>query len=79
MMSTTVPDAAIKAAAYQIDIAHDPFSQEAARAALTAAMPAIREAIAQEIEDYHAIGSVDWHRDWKLGRDIAARIVRGES
>ena len=53
----------------------------AATAALSAALPALREALAQEIESQtipHALAHVP-ALGWSMGRDDAARIVRGEA
>lgn len=70
----SVPDAAIEAAAEAMVRESNQFKPasypDMARAAIEAAMPAIREAIAQEIEGTH-------YRKWCHNLTIAARIVRG--
>jgi hypothetical protein len=105
---TTIPDAAIEAAAEAACLVHlrgerpvrvpsdpDPRNhiaacygcQSRARAAIEAALPAIREALAQEIEDAFDAGcevghdcdkqSGDWNDGHLFALERAARIVRG--
>lgn len=75
----SIPEAAIEAAASRI-LGHNRLE---AKQALEAAMPAIREALAQEIEAYRGAEPKDWmsvdDQDvgiWN-GLEDAARIVRG--
>lgn len=82
-----IPDAAIEAAATEISGDVIGSAGDVARAAIEAAMPAIREAIAQEIEDTFDAGcevghecdkqSGDWNDGHLFAFERAARIVRG--
>lgn len=71
-----VPDAAIEAAKQGLRGHMGPLLEPCCiRAAIEAAMPAIREALAQEIEA--EAGKPDRNRSYVLGLEDAARIVRG--
>jgi hypothetical protein len=78
----SIPDAAIEAAAQVMRGMRSYTYDTLARAAIEAAMPAIREGIAQEIEAMSVLDT-DRQQPRTLGakqvRGRAARIVRGDA
>lgn len=71
-----IPDAAIRAAAEEAESFLPGYTLDnLARAAIEAAMPAIREAIAQEVEAMQPCEDVGW--TFSAAQREAARIVRG--